>query len=432
MRKIAPVLLAATALTPVAAHAEEITYWMWDQRQAPVYQQCADAFTAENPDVTVKIVQEGWDNYWTTLTTGLLSGEAPDVFVNHVSRYPEFLANGIMTDLTPLIEADGVDMSGFLPGLAETWNRDGAQYGMPKDWDTVAIVYNKAKLAEAGLTEEDLRDLTWNPQDGGSYEKLIAHLTVDANGKRGDEAGFDPKSVETYGLVLNPISDFGQTEWSYLAASTGWRHLDQPWGTTYHYDDPRLAETFAWLRDLGTVKGFTPTADQQGKLGGETLFVSGKGAMDVHGSWMINWFLDNASFDVGFAPIPAGPEGRKSMFNGLADSIWSGSPNQEAAWKWVKFLGSSACQDIVGKSGVVFPARAESVQAAIASHEAKGVDVTAFTDLAKPESTFPFPITDYGSEVSTIFKGALEQVMRSEGDPSEILKSANDEVNSLF
>lgn len=79
----------------------------------------------------------------------------------------------------------------------------------------------------------------------------------------------DPKSVETYGLVLNPISEFGQTEWSYLAASTGWRPLDQPWSTTYHYDDPRLAETFAWLRDLGTVKGFTPTADQQGKLGGE-------------------------------------------------------------------------------------------------------------------------------------------------------------------
>lgn len=432
MRTTVSILLAATALTPVAASAQEITYWMWDQRQAPVYQQCADAFAAENPGVTVKIVQEGWDNYWTTLTTGLLSGEAPDVFVNHVSRYPEFVANGVMTDLTPLIAADGVDMSGFLPGLAETWNRDGAQYGMPKDWDTVAIVYNKAKLAEAGLTEADLKNLTWNPQDGGSYEKLIARLTVDATGKRGDEAGFDPKAVETYGLVLNPISDFGQTEWSYLAASTGWRHLDRPWGTTYRYDDPRLAETFAWLRDLGTVKGFMPTADQQGKLGGETLFVSGKGAMDVQGSWMINWFLDNAPFDVGFAPIPAGPEGRTSMLNGLADSIWSGSPNQEAAWKWVKFLGSSACQDIVGKSGVVFPARAEAVQAAIASHAAKGVDVTAFTDIATPESTFPFPITDYGSEVSTIFKGALEQVMRSEGDPSEILKSANDEVNNLF
>ena len=33
------------------------------------------------------------------------------------------------------------------------------------------------------------------------------------------------------------------------------------------------------------------------------------------------------------------PNGRKSMFNGLADSIWVGSKHQDEAWKWVKFLG---------------------------------------------------------------------------------------------
>ena len=431
MRKIASLLLAGSALTPVAAQAEEITYWMWDQRQVPVYQQCVDAFQAENPDVAVKIVQEGWDNYWTTLTTAFLSGEGPDVFVNHLSRLPEQIANGMLTDFAPAIAGENVDM-GFLPGLAENWSRDGAQFGMPKDWDTVAIFYNKAKLAEAGLAPADLQDLTWNAQDGGSYEDLIARLTVDKAGKRGDEAGFDAGAVDSYGLVLNPVSAFGQTEWSYLAASNGFRYLDAPWATEYHYDDPKLAETFVWLRDLGYAKGFTPTAEQSGKLGGETLFVSGKGAMDVHGSWMINWFIENAPFEVGFAPIPAGPEGRKSMFNGLADSVWSGSPNQDAAWALVKFLGSNACQELVGKSGVVFPARPEGVAAAVATHRENGLDVSAFTDLAKPETTFAFPITDYGSEISTILKGALDQVMLNQGDPAEILKSANEEINDLF
>ena len=180
------------------------------------------------------------------------------------------------------------------------------------------------------------------------------------------------------------------------------------------------------------MKGLAPTLEQTGKLGGSTLLASGKGAMNVDGSWMIRWYLDNAPFEVGFAPIPVGPEGRKSMFNGLADSIWSGSPNQDAAWEWVKFLGSSECQTIVGKGGVVFPARPEAVQAAIATHEANGLDVTAFTDLAKPETTFPWPMTDYGAEISTIVKGALDQVMLNQGDPAEILKSANDEVSNLF
>ena len=45
--------------------------------------------------------------------------------------------------------------------------------------------------------------MTWNPTDGGTYEKTIAHLTVDKNGKRGDEPGFDKTKVEVYGLGLD-------------------------------------------------------------------------------------------------------------------------------------------------------------------------------------------------------------------------------------
>ena len=54
----------------------------------------------------------------------------------------------------------------------------------------------------AGLTAEQMANLDWNPQDGGSYEKAIAHLTVDKNGVRGDEAGFDKNNVAVYGLGL--------------------------------------------------------------------------------------------------------------------------------------------------------------------------------------------------------------------------------------
>ncbi len=75
---------------------------------------------------------------------------------------------------------------------------------------------------------------------GGSYEKVIAHLTVDKAGKRGDEARFDKDNVDVYGLGLNGGGDSsGQTEWSYLTNTTGWSHTDKnPWGTHYNYDDP--------------------------------------------------------------------------------------------------------------------------------------------------------------------------------------------------
>ncbi len=69
----------------------EINYWLWDNNQLPAYQKCADAFKKANPDATVKISQFGWDDYWAKLTNGFVAGDAPDVFTNHLAKYPEFV-----------------------------------------------------------------------------------------------------------------------------------------------------------------------------------------------------------------------------------------------------------------------------------------------------------------------------------------------------
>jgi multiple sugar transport system substrate-binding protein len=438
MRKLLTASLFATTailpalLTPANAADVTVSYWMWDGNQAPVYRQCADKFEAANPGVKVQIGQDGWDNYWTKLTTGFTSGAAPDVFVNHISRFPEFLANGVMEDLTGRIAADKVDMKAYLPGLAESWNKDGKQWGLPKDWDTIAIFYNKKMVADAGIKEDELANLDWNPDDGGSFEKALAKLTVDAKGKHGDQPGFDPKNIAVYGWSYDPPDGFGQQEFSHFAASAGFKAVDKPWGTKYFYDSPILAKTLTWLRDLSLVKGFSTNGEQVGRLGPSPLFAAGKIAMAPQGSWMLSTYRDNVKFAWGVAPLPKGPEGRKSMFNGLADSIWSGSKNKDAAWAWVKYLGSSECQTIVGKAGVVFPARPEAVDAAVKAHQEKGIDVSAFTLLAKPGSTFPYPIMDHGSEAYAILKTAVTNVLLNQGDPAKILKDANDEVNKLF
>jgi multiple sugar transport system substrate-binding protein len=81
---------------------------------------------------------------------------------------------------------------------------------------------------------------------------------------------------------------------------------------------------------------------------------------------------------------------------------------------------------------VVFPARPEAVDAAVKAHQAKGIDVSAFTLVAKPGSTFPYPIMDHGSEAYAILTTAVTKVLLNQGDPATILKQANDDVNSLF
>ena len=68
----------------------------------------------------------------------------------------------------------------------------------------MALVVNEDMLANAGLTKQQLDTATWNPTDGGSFEQMVAKLTVDKNGKRGDEPGFDPNNVAVYGLGVRP------------------------------------------------------------------------------------------------------------------------------------------------------------------------------------------------------------------------------------
>jgi len=56
--------------------------------------------------------------------------------------------------------------------MADLWvGSDGHRYGLPKDWDTIGIFYNKKDTDAAAITPAQLGSLAWNPTDGGTYEK---------------------------------------------------------------------------------------------------------------------------------------------------------------------------------------------------------------------------------------------------------------------
>ncbi|WP_297105551.1 ABC transporter substrate-binding protein [Tessaracoccus sp.] len=406
-----------------------MSYWLWDAAQLPAYQQCADDFAKANEGVTVKITQTGWGDYWGKVTNGMAAGTAPDVFADHLAKYPDFVKTKQLAE----ISEDGVDMAGFADGLADLWvGQDGKRYGLPKDWDTVALFYNKDMVKEAGISDDEMANMTWNPQDGGSFEKAVAKLTVDKNGKRGDEAGFDKNNVAVYGLGL-PASGagVGQTEWFWFVGSTGWRHTDtNPWGSKYNFDDPRFQDSIAWWAGL-IEKGYMPKLETTVGASMNDNFGASKTAINANGSWMINTYFGYNGINVGLAPTPEGPEGRVSMFNGLADSIWAGSKNQENAAKWVKYMASPACQDVVGEMGVVFPALKSGTEKASAAFKAKDIDVSSFTVHVDNGSTALFPITENAAKIEGVMKPAMDAVLAGSA-PASSLTAANEQVNALF
>lgn len=304
---------------------------------------------------------------------------------------------------------------------------------MPKDWDTIGLIYNKAMLDKAGVDPKELENLTWNPKDGGSFGQLITKLSIDEAGNNGLSPNFNPKKVKQYGLLIDGGPDgFGQVEWSHFAVSNGFKFHDGPWAKGFHYDDPKLAETLQWIVD-GMKKGFIVPARDSRQLGANGFFAAGKGALALMGSWQINWYLDNAKFEKGFALLPVGPNGRKSMFNGLADSIWVGGKHQDQAWKWVKFLGSEEGQNIIAEFGVVFPAIKSAAEKAQQAMSKKGADASPFLkEATDPQGTFLFPIADHSADVLRITKVALDAILLNGADPASTMKETNEEVNALF
>jgi multiple sugar transport system substrate-binding protein len=294
-----PVLLAgcgdAGTDTPSSDGKQQISYWLWDANQLPAYTECATTFQKANPNVTVKIEQYGWADYWSKLTTSLVSGDAPDVFTDHLNFYPTFAEKNQILPIDDLVAKDGVKTDIYAKGLADLWvGRDGKRYGLPKDFDTVALFYNATLLKDAGVDPASLSTLAWNPTDGGSYEKLIAHLTIDTKGKRGDQAGFDKAHVKTYGLGLdeNQGAGVGQQMWSMYALSTGWNYTDKnPWGTHFNYDDPKFQQALGWWRGLIT-KGYMPSlAISRSGTSVNDGFGAGKYALSTNGSWMIGSYF---------------------------------------------------------------------------------------------------------------------------------------------
>ncbi|GGW94782.1 sugar ABC transporter substrate-binding protein [Streptomyces chartreusis] len=412
-----------------------VTYWLWDANQLPAYQACAKGFEKQNPGLKVKITQMGWADYWTKLTASFIAGTEPDVFTDHIQKFGQFADLKVLEPLDDL----GLDDSAYQTGLAANWRgQDGHRYGAPKDWDTVALFYNQKLVEEAGLGSEQLNSLSWNPEDGGTFEKTIAHLTVDRNGKRGDEEGFDKNNVKVYGMATGGAGDAdGQTTWSPFVSSAGWKYTDKArWGTEYQYGSKTFQSVVDWyfgLAKKGYLAPFTDYTD--GANPANAQVASGKAATSFDGAWMISTYYGTKGLKVGTAPTPVGPTGKRAtMMNGLADSVTKNARNKEGAKKWVRYLASNECQKTVGGYGIVFPATPDGTRAAVAAYEKKGIDVSAFTEPVtdkKDSATFSFPITDYAADVYSLMRPAMQDVYANDAPVSGLTRT-NDQINLIL
>ena len=157
MKKAAAVALSVvTALSGLASScvttfAEEKQYTtkelrvaIWDNNQLAGLQQIADEWS-EKSGVKVGIDVITWNEYWTLLEAGASGGELPDVFWMHINEAQKYMEADMLLNLNDYIAADdAIDLSNYYEGIVDIYRLNDNQYALPKDHDTIALIYNKA------------------------------------------------------------------------------------------------------------------------------------------------------------------------------------------------------------------------------------------------------------------------------------------------
>lgn len=420
-----------TGVTPTEAadtggsEKAELRYTIWDTNQQPAYQKIIDEFQKENPNIKVTLQVTPWGNYWDKLNTEIAGGSAPDVFWNYIPYVAGFASKGALLDIAPLVKQDNFDLSKFNESLLGGFADGDKRYAIPKDWDTMGLFYNKAALKEAGI-EEFPQELEFNTEDGGTFVEFLQNLTIDKNGKRANEEGFDPKNIKQHGFMFIDRGQISSGHLAGFAASNGATVLKD---SKLMLDD-KLQGTFSFLYDLVYKYNVHPTYTDINTSGSDAKFFSGQVAVWMQGSWMMKPIQDGASFEWGIAPMPAGPDGRVVRVNGLGDTIYSKTKHPEAAWKFVSYIASEQGQNILGETGSVFPGNSDSIGKFVDYYKGIGIDPSIFVDQFKGGTTLS-PSHANQNEWESIFVKYSSLALSGEMDPVEAMKKIQQEGDAI-
>ncbi len=376
--------------SPSSSGKVHLTYALWDPNEEVGYKKSIAVFEQSHPNISVTVVQIPYPNYQEKLQAEFTSGTGPDIFWVNTPWLSTWIKDGLLTNLAPDIAKAHINMSQYIPSLVSLHTYDGAIYGLPKDWDTIAVMYNENYFAAHHITVPT--SWSWNLTNGGSFLKVLEEATTDKNGVNATSPNFNPNDVATYGSQLDNSM---QTGWGNFLAEDGVFTISKPFASTVSYNTPAADQVFQFIRNLmykyhvmvpGAELGANATDPSSEN---NELFAEGKIATQIVGDWeTTGTYADvGGKFKIGVLPMPAGPDGTWSVFNGLIDGINPHTPHFQQAWELEQWLGSAASEKIMGEGGYIWPAISSLDPLFDSYWEAKGINMTPFLDESKGNLT---------------------------------------------
>jgi multiple sugar transport system substrate-binding protein len=316
------------------------TLTMWTRAATQVQsERFVKAYNASHKN-KVKLTVIPTDNYQARVAAAAGGHNLPDLFAADVIYAPNYVSQGLWTDITDRIDALPYAKD-IVQAPIKAGSADGKKYVIPHTLDLSVLFWNKDLFKKAGL-------------DPDKAPTTMKEFAQDAETVRKKIGG------DTYGTFWggNCPGCYVFTFWPSVWAGGG--NVMNPDGTQSTIDDQQMKATFAIYNKLWKDGVVDPAAKDEAGPTWTGVFPKGHiGIMPMPSTTLGAMPKD---MDIGVAPIP-GPDGGQSTFvGGDVIGISSTSKHADEAWDFLKWTLSDSTQvNIV----------------------AKNKDVVARTDLAK-------------------------------------------------
>ncbi len=397
------------------ASGDTLEVKIWDGVQVDGLQEICDEWTKQS-GVKVNIQAMGWNEYFTLLEAGATGGQMPDVFWMHSTVAELYMSNDMLLKLDDYIAKDNVDLSNYYSDIVEMYNYNGSQYALPKDHDTIALLYNKAIFDKYNV---EYPNDNWTWDDFYNAAKAI----TDTSG--GDVYGYSLDVGSNQDGWWNLIYDFGGSVISEDKKSSG-------------MDAPKTLEAMDFLAKM--IDDVMPAQSVISETGNATLFNSGVVAMTTQGSWNIATFYDNENKDnYAWTMLPyqdvngngkADDGERCSIYNGVGWAASASTKNPDAAWSLIKWLCSKEMQTKQADLGVTM---AGYIGASDSYSQAfPGMDISAFLKMESEGTLVTRPFSKYTNKWETRMGELLVGAWNDTSTMEDVCRQIASEMNDLL
>lgn len=381
-----------------------VSGWSSTPAEDALVQQNLNNFEKLHPNIHINWSPIPGD-YPTKMRANVASGTVPDVFYLQPSMSSEYISSGKLLNLSPYMAKDGVKASDYYTALINPFTcTNGEVFGLPKDWNSLGVFYNKQMFQAAGLP---FPTASWTWSD---LQNDAAKLTKNPG---------TPNSV--YGISLS--ADLSR--WGAFLLANGGTVLNKD-GTQATFNSQTGIDTLNYYTSfLKNKTGTLPTS--VGAPWNGDAFGKQRAAMTIEGGWLIPYMATtypNVQYDI--APLPMAPNGQRSNLTFTnAWSAYSGTKNPEAAWELIKYMTGSTVQESQLNDGFALPTLKSLANA---SYFSSNPGFKTLFDAA------PYSHADYyGPQDSAIHSdvaNAIQEVMLGKQDAKTALDNAATQVDS--